>query len=167
MCDDGEACDSCPEDCGPCCSDGGEEPNDTESTSMRQGRPAPWSCIYEDSFGGVLSGSDDEDWFSVPSSDTRAGGCTHSVTVSTPGVSLCVYGSCAVASATPTTTCVNGSVAVSPGGKPGCCTTAGPASMRIVCTEGSSTATTFLVNVSGAAALECVDYTVTFSGTSP
>jgi hypothetical protein len=167
VCDESESCDSCSDDCGPCCSDGGEEPNDTEGEAARQGRPAPWGCVYEDSFGGVLSGSDDEDWFSVPSSDTRAGGCTHSVRTDTPGVSLCLFAACATTPDPDSFGCAEGAETMSPDGKLGCCTTAGPAALELVCTEGAGTATSFYVQVGGAAATECLAYEVTFSGTSP
>jgi hypothetical protein len=166
-CDEGETCDECEEDCGTCCGDAGEEPNDDETMAQRQGRPAPYECVHSDSFGGILAGAEDEDWFTVPGSDTRAGGCTHSVTIGSPGVSLCIFGACATTSTPDSMVCTSGSPAMSPEGVPGCCTTAGPARMQIVCMEGHGTLTNFRVRVRGAAPTECLPYTVTYSGTSP
>ncbi len=164
VCDEGEACGSCAEDCGPCCGDAEEEPNDIEAEATRYTRPAPYSCQYTDSFEGVLAGADDDDWISLYSSDTRAGGCDHRLTIDAPGLTTCIYGACAIVGSTPATSCIAGTPAVSPDGVPGCCSSVGPATLQIVCEAGHTQATNYYFHVSGAEADMCVPYRVTYRG---
>lgn len=169
MCGDGlcstdETCASCEMDCGACCTDTGEEPNETEEDAIVRPREPPFTCDHRDTFSGVLNGDGDTDWYRVPGSDTRAGGCAHRVSVDATGARVCIFPVCATTDTPDVTNCLTGAATTSPDGVDGCCATAQEAELEVVCTTGSGTLTNFLVRVADADANACVAYTVTFDG---
>ena len=108
------------------CNDPGDEPNDTESTAT------PLATIDDcdgsgSSFGGVLDGGSDVDWYKYTGEDAL--GCvvdaTRALTSSGGSVRLCKYAQCSNNNDA-AISCPGGtSAATSPDGRPGCCGTSG------------------------------------------
>ena len=162
LCSTDETCASCEMDCGACCTDTGEEPNESEAEAIARDREPPLACDYRDTFGGVLDGADDADWYRVRGSDTRAGGCGHRVSVDVTGARVCIFPRCATTDTPDSVGCRVGVETTSPEGRDGCCATATDAELEVVCTTGSGTLTDFFVRVADADANACVSYRVTY-----
>ena len=138
------------------CVDVGFEPNENESGATNLGTIN--DCDGSGSTAsGKLNGASDVDYYSFFGNDT-AGCVVGPVASTTAKVRLCLFADCAGAKVS----CSSGTPNTSPGGRPGCCVTAGgKVDMSLDCTGWTDSATIYM-RVDQGAANVCTSYSVDY-----